>query len=183
MQRVGRGTAGEDVAGGTEVRGDFWVGEEGGGDGCECDEEGGAEVGAEAGDEPGYGGEGNGLFDVEVEARELVGGDEGVEGRVVGLELGVGQMLEGWWEVCLLGTYVLFRAAQALVATLCGATEHAQDLDAAALEPFYLAPQLGVAAVVWFVVVQRNVSWTIVQVDSCHYDMSDACVVGQERQK
>lgn len=64
------------------------VGQKGCCNGSESDEEFGAEISAEAVNEALGGGEGDGFFDVEVEAVEGVGDYEGAEGGVVGRELG-----------------------------------------------------------------------------------------------
>jgi hypothetical protein len=69
------------------VCGDVWVRDEGGSDRCEGDEEIGTKVCAQTSDKAYCSGEGNLFFDVEIEARELVDGYYGVEGRVVGFEL------------------------------------------------------------------------------------------------
>ena len=61
--------------------------EESGHDGGEGEDEGGTEVGVKACEEFSSEGEGGGFFDVEVETVKVVGGEESVEGAVVGLEL------------------------------------------------------------------------------------------------
>lgn len=66
---------------------DVGVWEQSSGDGRECDEEVVAEVCAETGDEACGGAEGDGFLDIEVQAGEGVGGDEGAEWEVVGFEL------------------------------------------------------------------------------------------------
>ena len=89
VKRVGGRTAGEHGAWGPEMWGDIGVGDECCGDGGEGNEEVGAEVCAQTGDEPGRCGQGDFFFDVEVETGEVVDGNDGVEGGVVCLELGV----------------------------------------------------------------------------------------------
>lgn len=64
------------------------VGEQRGGDGRHGQEEGGAEVGVQLAEEAEGRGEGDALFDVEVEALDFVFLQDGDEGVVVGVELG-----------------------------------------------------------------------------------------------
>lgn len=115
VQRIRAGAAGEHGPWRAQVRGDVRVGNQGCGDRCESDEELGAKVCAQSGDEAGCCAEGDLFFDVEVEAVKFVDCDDGVQGNVVCFEL-LGVSGE---HVMVSDTYALLVTAEAFERALC----------------------------------------------------------------
>ena len=112
-------------------------------DRCEGDEEVRAEVCAETRDETRCCGEGDGLFDVEIETVQGAESYEGTDGGVVCFKLCVVRScatvrLAGWLE--WVSTYTFLVSAQLLERALGRTAQHAQHLDSTPLQPPHLTP-------------------------------------------
>lgn len=112
-------------------------------------------------------GDGDGFFDVDVEALDVVLAEHGQEGVVVGVELG-GCSLAGpslRKEGLMFDTYGCIVAAQSFECPSCSAAEHHHDFDAAGLELLDFGPEVVVHGVVGVVFVEGDVAGLLVEVD------------------
>lgn len=119
------------------MRWDIWIWNKCCGNRREGDEELRTEVCAQTGNKACCCCEGDLLFDVEVEAVELVDCDYGVEGDIVCFKLLYGLVVNV--ERCQ-ETHALIVSSQSFECALRCAAQHAQNLHATALQPAYFAP-------------------------------------------